>query len=220
MSQGTDNALGHHPVPHTQHGEHLARVTTDEEPMAAEGDADDGASEASSSGLPPPLITADKYEALVCRGCVLKLPLLWMYAGTSDALAVVRKSGEEPWAVIGMASNADADAEIDVEAGEKRSRATSEDGEPASKRMKLDGDEVNDGTSSSVPPCLAPKPNEEIQSLLRRVEGEDYECFAGDLFLTDDFRERWCRCPLVRPTNRYPRRTVLERDFFTSVRRH
>ena len=189
--------------------------------MAVEGDADDGASEASSSGLPPPLVTAEKYEALVCRSCVLKLPLLWKYAGTSDALAVVRKSGEEPWTVIGMASDADADAEIDVEAGEKRSRATSEDGEPASKRVRLDGDNAHDGaSSSSVSPCLAPKQSEEIQSLLRRVEEEDYEHFAGDLFLTDDFRERWCKCSLVRPTNRYPLRTVLERDFSTSVRRH
>ena len=174
--------------------------------MTAEGDADDGASEASSSGLPPPLITAEKYEALVCRSCVLKLPLLWKYAGTSDALAVVRKSDEEPWTVIGLASDADADTEIDVEAGEKRSRAASEDGEPASKRVRLDGDNVNDGVSSSVSPCLAPKPSEEIQSLLRRVEGEDYERFAGDLFLTDDFRERWCKCSLVRPTNKYPRK--------------
>ena len=174
--------------------------------MTAEGDADDGASEASSSGLPPPLITAEKYEALVCRSCVLKLPLLWKYAGTSDALAVVRKSGEEPWTVIGLASDADADTEIDVEAGEKRSRAASEDGEPASKRVRLDGGDVNDGASSSVSPCLAPNPSEEIQSLLRRVEGEDYERFAGDLFLTDDFRERWCKCSLVRPTNKYPRK--------------
>jgi len=191
--------------------------------MAAEGDtdADDGVSEASSSGLPPPLITADKYEALVCRSCALKLPLLWKYAGTSDALAVVRKSGGEPWTVIGMASDADADTEIDVEAGEKRSRAASEDGEPASKRARFDGHDVNDGaSSSSVSPCLAPKPSEDTQSLLRRVEEEDYERFAGDLFLTDDFRERWCKCPLVRPTNRYLLRTVLERDFSTSVRRY
>jgi len=187
--------------------------------MEAEGDADDGASEASSSGLPPPLITADQYEALVCRSCVLKLPLLWNYAGTSDALAVVRKSGEEAWVVAGTASNVDADVEIDVEAGEKRSRAASEDGEPAPKRMRLGGENANDG-ASSVSPCLAPEPSQEIQSLLRRVGEEDYERFAGDLFLTDDFRERWCKCSLVRPTNRYPRRTVLERDSFTSVRKY
>jgi E3 ubiquitin-protein ligase UBR7 len=132
-----------------------------------EGDADDGASEASSSGLPPPLITADQYEALVCRSCVLKIPILRKYAGTSDALAVVRKSGEDPWTVIGKTSDADADVEIDVEAGAKRSRAASEDGEPASKRMRLDEDNANDGASSSVSPCLAPKPSEEIQSLLQ-----------------------------------------------------
>ena len=166
-----------------------------------EGDADDGASEASSSGLPPPLITADQHEALVCRSCVLKIPILRRYAGTSDALAVVRKSGEDPWMVVGRASDMDADVEIDVEAGAKRSRAVSEDGEPASKRMKLDEDDVEGGTSSSAPPCLAPKPSEEIQSLLQRVERGDYELFAGDIFLTNDFRGRWCKCISVRPTN-------------------
>jgi len=88
----------------------------------------------------------------------------------------------------------DADVEIDVEAGAKRSRAASEDGEPVSKRMRLDEDNADDGTSSSALHCLAPKPSEEIQSLLQRVEKGDYELFAGDLFLTEDFRDRWCRC--------------------------
>lgn len=187
--------------------------------MAAEGEIDDDASEASSSGLPPPLVTADQYEALVCRNCILKIPILRKYAGTSDALAVVRKSNGSPWTVVGGTSDVDADVGIDVEAGAKRSRATSEDGEPASKRMRLDEDNVNDdGTSSSGSPCLAPKPNEEIQSLLQRVEKGDYELFAGDLFLADDFRDRWCRCSSVRPTTRYLRRTIHERDSFSSVR--
>jgi E3 ubiquitin-protein ligase UBR7 len=171
-----------------------------------------------SSGLPPPLITADQYEALICRSCVLKIPILRKYAGTSDALAAIRKSCEDPWMVVGGASDADVDVEIDVEAGVKRSRASSED-EPASKRMKLDEDDVNDGGSSSAPHCLAPKPSEGIQPLLQRVEKGDYELFAGDLFLTDDFRERWCKCSSVRPTNQIcPRGTVLERNFFYSVR--
>jgi len=187
--------------------------------MAAEGNVDDDASEASSSGLPPPLVTADQYEALVCRSCVLKIPILWKYAGTSDGFAVVRKSSGDPWTVVGRASDVDADVEIDVEAGVKRSRATSEDGEPVSKRMRLDEDDVKDnGNSSSDSPCLAPIPSGEIQSLLQRVEKGDYELFAGDLFLADDFRDRWCRCSSVRPTTRYLRRTVLERDFFSSVR--
>ena len=187
-------------------------------PAVSEVDADDGASEASSSGLPPPLITADQYEALICRSCVLKVPILRKYAGSSDALAVIRNSCEDPWIVVGGVSDADADVEIDAEAGVKRSRAVLEDG-PASKRMKLDEDNADDGSSSSLPPCLAQKPSEEIQSLLQRVENGNYELFAGDLFLTDDFRRRWCKCSSVRPTNQIcPRRTVLERGFFSSVR--
>ena len=99
------------------------------------------------------------------------------------------------------ASDVDADVEIDVEARAKRSRAASEDGEPASKRMRLDEDNANDGTPSSASHCLAPKPSEGIQPLFQRVEKGDYELFAGDLFLTDDFRDRWCKCSSVRPTN-------------------
>ncbi|KAF9652491.1 hypothetical protein BDM02DRAFT_2751891 [Thelephora ganbajun] len=190
--QDVDHTLTH-PHPHVQPGEHLPHTTTNEESTVMEGDTDDGVSEATSSGLPPPLITADQYEALVCRSCVLKIPLLRKYVGTSDALAVVRESNKDLWTVVGGASDVDADVEIDVEAGAKRSRAPSEDGEPASKRMRLDEDSVKDGTSSSVP-CLAPIPSEEIQTLVQRVEKEDYESFAGDLFLTDDFRDRWCKC--------------------------
>jgi len=201
MPQGVDHASTNHPHPHTQPGEHPPHTTANEEPAVPEGDVDDGASEASSSGLLPPLITADQYEALVCRSCVLKIPILRKYAGTSDALAVVRNSGEDPWTVVGKTSDVDAEVEIDVEAGVKRSRAASEEGEPASKRMRLGEDDANDGTSSSVPCCLAPKPSEEIRSLLQRVEKGDYELFAGDLFLTDDFRDRWCKCSSVRPTN-------------------
>jgi len=222
MVHDTDNALAHHPHhphPRAQAGEHPPHSATNEEPTGGEGDADDNTSEASSSGLPLPLVTADQYEALVCRSCVLKTPILWAYAGTSDALVVVRKSGEDPWTVVGGAPDADADVEIDIEAGAKRSRAASEDGEPASKRMRLDEDNVkNDGSSSSSLPCLAPKSSEEIRSLMQRVEKEDYELFAGDLFLADDFRVRWCKCSSVRPTARSLRRTALERDFFSSVR--
>lgn len=120
--------------------------------------------------------------------------------------------------MIGRASGLGADVELEIEAGEKRSRATSEGGEPVSKRMKLDETDVENGTFSSVSLCQAPNPSQEIQSLLQRVENSDYELFAGDLFLTDDFRDRWCKCSSVRPTTRYSRRTVLEQDFFSSVR--
>ena len=194
----TPQDLKHHPHQHKQPGEHPPHVTTNGELTEMEGATDDGMSETSSSGSPPPLITADQYEALVCRNCVLTIPMLRRYAGTSDALVVVRRSSEDPWMVISGASDAEANVKIDVEAGEKRSRATPEDGEPASKRMRLHEDNE---TSSSGSPCLAPKPSEEIQSLLRQVEKGDYELFAGDLFLTDDFRDRWCKCSSVRPTN-------------------
>jgi len=126
MFQDTDRALTHHPHPHTQPGEHPLHTMINEElAVPAEGDADDGASEASSSGLPPPLITANQYKTLVCQSCVLEIPALQKYTGTSDALTVARKPGEDPWTVVAKASNVDANVEIDVKAGVKRSRATS-----------------------------------------------------------------------------------------------
>lgn len=199
-----------HPHPRAQPGEHP--------PPTTEEDPGDDASEASSSGLPPPIITADKYEALICRSCVLKTPILRKYAGTPDALAVVRGSSEAVWTAIGRAPDVGADVKIEAEAGAKRSRAASEDGEPVLKRMKLEEADVEDGPCSTASRCLAPNPNQQIQSLLQRVEEGDYELFAGDLFLTDDFRDRWCKCSSVRPTTRYPRRALPERDFFSSVR--
>lgn len=140
------------------------------------------------------------------------------YAGTHGALVVTRKSCKDAWTVVGGVSDVDADIQVDVEAGAKRSRNASEDGEPALKRVRLHEDGEQNGTSSSAPSCLAPSPSQEIQSLLRQVEKGDYELFAGDLFLTEDFRDRWCKCTSVRPTTKYPCRTVLEWDFFSSVR--
>ncbi|KAF9788430.1 hypothetical protein BJ322DRAFT_1106424 [Thelephora terrestris] len=192
-TQDTDHPPTPHPHPHNQPGEHPPHTTNEQTSTAEEG-SDGGASEASSSGLPPPLITADQYEALVCRSCVLEIPILRKYAGTPDALVVIRRSSEGVWTVLGGASDLDADFHIDVEAGAKRSRNVSEDGEPALKRVRLHGGDEQSGTSASALPCLAPSPSQEVQSLLQQVEKGDYEFFAGDLFLTDDFRDRWCKC--------------------------
>ena len=130
----------------------------------------------------------------------------------------MRKSNKDDWTVIGGTFDMCADVEIEVEAGAKRSRSASEDGEPVTKRMKLDEANAENETSPSASSCLAPNPIQEIQSLIESVEKGDYEQFAGDLFLTDDFRDRWCKCPSVRPAIRYPPRTVLERNLPSSVR--
>lgn len=127
------------------------------------------------------------------------MPILRKYAGTSNALAVIRKSSEDAWTAIGGTLGMDAGVDIEVETGAKRSRSASEDGEPVSKRMKLDEANAGNGTGTQASPCLAPNPTQEVLSLLQSVEKGDYELFAGDLFLTDDFRERWCKCSSVRP---------------------
>ena len=125
------------------------------------------------------------------------MPVLWNYAGTSGALAVIKRSGGGAWKVVGEPSNTDPDVDIDIEAGAKRSRPSSGDNIPAPKRVRLDEDTVQNGTSSCALPCMAPNSSQETQSLLQRVAEGDYELFSGDLFLTNDFREKWCKCPSV-----------------------
>lgn len=104
---------------------------------ASEAPVDDGASDASSSGLPPPLISADDYDVLVCSACVRRIDALRRVAGTHDALMVVRssRSEAEPWTIIGKdpanetapvdADTADVKENEDTQvpaAGEKRER--------------------------------------------------------------------------------------------------
>lgn len=163
---------------------------------ASGGDAEDDAnSDASSSGLPPPLISGSKYESLICGSCVSKVPTLKKYAGTPGVLMVVRDAEDKPWMVIdGEVSVVDVTGEeIDVagdepdsESRRKRSRSPNGD-EPDAKRAKVDGSA-----------CLAPPVNPAAQDVFKRLTQEDRQLGSGDLFFTEGFRERWCRCPSVR----------------------
>ena len=102
-----------------------------EENGAAQMDQDgDSHSDASSSGLPPPLITAGDYDALICRKCVLQIPILQAWAGTPGVTMVVRDGPESPWKVIGVPQEDDLVVDVGPEAEEKipaRSEASDSD---------------------------------------------------------------------------------------------
>ena len=172
-----------------------------------EADADDGASDASSSGLPPPLIRAADYDALMCSACVRKIPAVRRVAGSPGVLMVVRSSAVEPWRIIGQPKAADAPVEVVAEdqkvavAGEKRERSTSvtEAVGPDTKRARVS--EKEDDEEVSV--CLAPTMDRGVQKLLERLdtaasggdlEEDDGYLGAGDVFLTEGWRDRWCTC--------------------------
>ncbi|KAM5537097.1 hypothetical protein V8D89_009243 [Ganoderma adspersum] len=187
-----------------------SREPTPEHPV------DDGASDASSSGLPPPLVRADDYDGLVCSDCVRKIEALRKIAGTPGALMVVRSSEGEPWRVIGVEETDSARVDIEGKGagvkgkdeeipstGVKRERESSVGVEPSAKRARVSPD-------AQSAPCLAPPRDRRVNALLFALDNssnqdsaqkeeeslEQPEKFlgAGDVFLTEGWRDRWCRC--------------------------
>ncbi|KAI0646315.1 hypothetical protein C8Q79DRAFT_1000677 [Trametes meyenii] len=183
---------------------------------AAEPAGDDDASDASSSGLPPPLVRADDYDALICGECVRNVDAVRRVAGSPGALMVVRSSEDEPWRVIGQ-DEVDPTVKADVEgggeqavmdvpdpsaAGDKRDRPPTEGQEPQAKRARVSPE------AEPSSPCLAPPQDPRAAGLLSRldkvssasnksvseVNTSSGYLGAGDVFLTEGWRERWCRC--------------------------
>lgn len=176
------------------------------------GADDDAQSDASSSGLPPPLITASEYDAFICNTCVRKVDTLRRYAGTPGVLMVVRDSPQLPWKIIGQTESQSEVVDIgvreggsvSVSAGVKRARSEST-GEAHAKRPRADdSDEPEKADAPASPPCLAPQSNPTAQGMLLALERPTNTAGAlgaGDVFLTDGWRERWCRCNAVSATD-------------------
>lgn len=100
---------------------------------------------------------------------------------------VVRDQENQPWKILdGEESHVDVVTEDSVvEARRKRSRSPT-GGEPGPKRVKVDGGA-----------CLAPGVNPVARGVFQRLDKGDQQLGAGDLFLTEGFRERWCQCQSV-----------------------
>ncbi|KAG1725877.1 uncharacterized protein EDB91DRAFT_1167056 [Suillus paluster] len=170
-------------------------------------DAGDNQSEASSSGLPPPLISAEDYDAFVCSSCVHSIDILRRYAGTQGVIMVVRDAEDSPWKKLGgIPLGADApttteDELLDVDdslaaPGQKRSRTQSLHLEEPDRKKQ----HISPEPSS---PCLAPAPNPIAQTIsqgLQRPSDTKASLGAGDVFLTEGWRERWCRCSRCFPS--------------------
>jgi hypothetical protein len=164
---------------------------------------DDAASEASSSGLPPPLIQGSEYESFVCGSCVSGIHTLKRYAGTPGVMMVVRDDLNSDWKVIGDTSAPHGDNPVEVSdeavatnAGTKRPRspsATADANSPESKRARASPGPA----SSSAAPCLAPSLNIIASKIFTSRAVNDVSLGAGDIFLTEGWRDRWCHCGSV-----------------------
>lgn len=254
--------------PTTQGGPHDASTSTAQDANATapvpddshDNDEDDAHSDASSSGLPPPLITASDYDALICSSCVRKIPILQRWAGTPGVMMVVRDHSSSPWKVLnGDTSNSKAsrtatDAEsqdvsvvgtstevsitttTEYKLGDKRPLSpSSHDHDITTTDSKKPRTSPPPSTADPTPTpstsrsrsqsqshsrrCLAPPVDPTAQRIYASLRSEAQaqapnltstsssvstsdvatlpEC-EGDIFLTDDWRTRWCRCDSVR----------------------
>ncbi|CAL1710926.1 unnamed protein product [Somion occarium] len=181
---------------------------TDHADQNASEEHDDARSDASSYGLPPPLITASMYESLVCGACVRDIAILKRWAGTPGILMVVRDGTNDKWKVIGQDSESAETLDVNgghnelppVVVGQKRGRSGSVGDDPKTKRPR----EVAESSSTLAeprqgPPCLAPCPSSYVQRIFSSAQSpvavhESSELGSGDIFLTQGFRERWCQC--------------------------
>jgi len=179
---------------------------------------DDAISDASSSGLPPPLIPGSEYESFVCASCVTKMPCVKKYAGTPGVMMVVRDDLTEPWRVLYGEETAvdvtEGRADLEIPLGQTNSTTdgeletnTSQGRTEISHKRTLssttgDGPEPKRARVDVEPPvaCSAPRINPVALSILKSVEQTDQRLGAGDLFLTEGFRDRWCRCPSCLPS--------------------
>ncbi|KAF6752789.1 hypothetical protein DFP72DRAFT_967407 [Ephemerocybe angulata] len=165
----------------------------------------DAASDASSTDLPPPLISADDYDSFVCGGCVSKVPILKKYAGSTGAIMVARDNTDEKWRRVEKAQEDHVivdDSEETLNTGSKRRLPSADTDVPEAKRPR--------GSGSTK--CLSPSADPLALKVFQQNSGS--ELGTGDIFLTDGFRERWCHCDECEPSLEKHRYLVEEEDTY------
>ncbi|KAF4610255.1 hypothetical protein D9613_010658 [Agrocybe pediades] len=164
---------------------------------------DDGTSDASSTGLPPPLISGDDYESFVCCDCVSRNPTLTRWAGTSGVMMIVRDNVSDPWRRLNGSVKATLEV-IEIEdsqsaslLGVKRPPSPSVLEGPEAKRLK--GSSLTENPSDSL--CLAPPQEPLAQKILSSLNIDPESSLGtGDIFLAPGFMDRWCHCGSCLPS--------------------
>ncbi|KAJ3569823.1 hypothetical protein NP233_g4802 [Leucocoprinus birnbaumii] len=173
-------------------------------PIVAAQEADDAASEASSSGLPPPLISGADYESFICAACVFDQEHLQKWAGSPGAIIVTRQSLNEPWRLEqGLTRGEDDKVEIEQTPDTPMTRSkrplSPSEHSPESKRIRTSYDTAE--ATSRI--CLAPPSNPVASRIfaggLKAALDSSTSLGTGDIFLTEGFRDRWCRCDTCQP---------------------
>ena len=165
--------------------------------------------------VPPALVPASKYDALICGECVRVSPMIRKWAGQEGFMMVIRNRGAERWRILegieGQATAEVAASDVSttngVAAGQKRPRQENDDDsliEPPTKKPHTEPSSTNTATG-----CKIPTPNpvaltifaelDRIASTGTALPDGDTPAIesTGDVFLTQGWRERWCKCSSV-----------------------
>ena len=165
--------------------------------------------------VPPALVPASKYDALICGECVRVSPMIRKWAGQEGFMMVIRNRGAEKWRILdgidGQATVEVAASDVSttngVTAGQKRPRQETDDDaliEPPTKKPHIEPSSTNTATS-----CKIPTPNPVALTIFAELDRVASTGTAlpdgdppaiestGDVFLTQDWRERWCKCSSV-----------------------
>ncbi|KAG6911042.1 hypothetical protein DXG01_005458 [Tephrocybe rancida] len=156
-----------------------------------------------SSGLPPGLIPGSEYESFICGSCASRNRTLVRWAGTLGVNMVVRDAPTEPWRCL-VEEEADPigveDLNTVAESTIGIKRPLSPSNVEVSDAKRLRGTSQNP-ISTSATSCLAPLSNFVAQRIYEQLDAPvPVSLGAGDLFLSENFRERWCHCASCLPS--------------------
>ncbi len=148
--------------------------------------------------LPPQFPGEDDFETFLCYKCVESNPWLKQYAGTSGFLPPVFKDGglqngvKEKGVPASEAPRADSENQPDDNPRKRKAEDDTDDennNELANKRPR----EETQGTASA-PTEAKPEP-EQQQERKHESLPQTTPSAAFSLFLKEDFRDQFCRCP-------------------------
>ncbi|KAI0041484.1 hypothetical protein FA95DRAFT_1565342 [Auriscalpium vulgare] len=168
-------------------------------PSAEDAEHEDARSDASSSGLPPPLITADDYDCLICASCVRSMPVLSRWAGTPGVLLVVRDGPDAVWRILDESRDSgDEPTDVTEENADGPVLGQKRPSSPSAAESDAKRPRVSPPPQTSPTSCLAP-PRSALAEKIMSTTFKDAVLGAGDIFLTDGWRSRWCRCESCLP---------------------
>ena len=165
----------------------------------ADGDGDDAEEE--EMPLPPGFPAEDDFETFICFKCVDSHPWLKRYAGTHGFLPPIYQNGglapvsnEKPSSETAPLSTEDQSG-----SAKKRKADTDTDEEPSAKRTK---EEEDTETNAAEPKPESEPTDQDVSSIpkhttLPSVTSTTTSPFS--LFVKEDFRDHFCRCPECYP---------------------